>query len=94
MKRFARDVGVWLGTELDSDGDTPFGLADLGEPELGSFSLAEMMAVRLPFDMGIEHSLRGHGPDFGLGRGRAADRRHPGGGADPLCRRAGKREGK
>lgn len=32
-------AGVWLATELDSDGDTLFGLADLGEPELGSFSL-------------------------------------------------------
>ncbi len=33
--------GVWLATELDEDGDTLFGLADLGEPELGSFSLSE-----------------------------------------------------
>jgi hypothetical protein len=41
-------AGVWLATELDADGDTLFGLADLGEPELGSFSLAEMAAVRLP----------------------------------------------
>ncbi|MFQ3452442.1 DUF2958 domain-containing protein [Bradyrhizobium sp. UFLA01-814] len=49
--------GVWLATELDSDGDTLFGLADLGEPELGSFSLAEMTAVRLPFDMAIERDL-------------------------------------
>lgn len=34
-----------------------FGLADLGEPELGSFSLAEMMAVRLPLGLGIERDL-------------------------------------
>ena len=46
--------GVWLATELDEDGDTLFGLADLGEPELGSFSLAEMIAVRLPMGLGIE----------------------------------------
>jgi hypothetical protein len=46
--------GVWLATELDEDGDTLFGLADLGEPELGSFSLAEMIAVRLPLGLGIE----------------------------------------
>ena len=45
--------GVWLATELDEDGDTLFGLADLGEPELGSFSLAEMIAVRLPMGLGI-----------------------------------------
>ncbi|WFU29115.1 DUF2958 domain-containing protein [Bradyrhizobium sp. CB1717] len=50
-------AGVWLATELDSDRDTLFGLADLGEPELRPFSLAEMTAVRLPFDMGIERDL-------------------------------------
>jgi hypothetical protein len=49
--------GVWLATELDSDGDTLFGLADLGEPELGSFSLTEMMAIRLPLGLGIERDL-------------------------------------
>ncbi len=49
--------GVWLATELNADGDTLFGLADLGEPELGSFSLAEMAAVRLPFGLGIERDL-------------------------------------
>ena len=40
--------GVWLATELDADGDTMFGLADLGYPELGSFSLLEMTSVRVP----------------------------------------------
>lgn len=49
--------GVWLATELDADGDTLFGLADLGEPELGSFSLAEMIAVRLPLGLGIERDI-------------------------------------
>lgn len=49
--------GVWLATELDADGDTLFGLADLGEPELGYFSLAEMIAVRLPFGLGIERDI-------------------------------------
>lgn len=49
--------GVWLATELDADGDTLFGLADLGEPELGSFSLAEMTAVRLPLGLGIERDI-------------------------------------
>lgn len=34
-----------------------FGLADLGEPEFGSFSLAEMIAVRLPLGLGIERDL-------------------------------------
>ena len=49
--------GVWLATELDADGDTLFGLADLGEPELGSFSLTEMIAIRLPLGLGIERDL-------------------------------------
>jgi hypothetical protein len=49
--------GVWLATELDADGDTLFGLADLGEPELGSFSLSEMQSLRLPFGMGIERDI-------------------------------------
>ncbi|RJG46209.1 DUF2958 domain-containing protein [Mesorhizobium sp. DCY119] len=49
--------GVWLATELAADGDTLFGLADLGYPELGSFSLLEMTAVRLPFGMGIERDI-------------------------------------
>ena len=50
-------VGTWLATELHADGDTLFGLADLDEPELGSFSLAEMQSVRLPFGMGIERDI-------------------------------------
>ena len=49
--------GVWLATELDDDGDIMFGLADLGYPELGSWSLSEMQSVRLPFGMGIERDL-------------------------------------
>lgn len=38
-----------------------FGLADLGEPELGSFSLAEMIAVRLPLGLGIERDIQFEG---------------------------------
>ncbi|MBB4020108.1 MULTISPECIES: DUF2958 domain-containing protein [Alphaproteobacteria] len=49
--------GVWLATELDPDGDIMFGLADIGYPELGSFSLEEMESIRLPFGMGIERDL-------------------------------------
>ena len=50
-------IGTWLATELDEDGDTMFGLADLGDPELGSFSLAEMQALELPLGMGIERDI-------------------------------------
>lgn len=49
-------AATWLATELDEDGDTLFGLADLGFgcPELGSFSLGELASVRLPCGLGIE----------------------------------------
>jgi Protein of unknown function (DUF2958) len=50
-------AGAWLATELDEDGDIMFGLADLGCPELGSWSLEELSSVRLPFGMGIERDL-------------------------------------
>jgi hypothetical protein len=49
-------AATWLATELDADQDTLFGLADLGFgfPELGSFSLCELQAVRLGHGLGIE----------------------------------------
>lgn len=49
---------TWLATEIDADGIL-FGLADLGFgcPELGSFALAELEAVRLPFGLTIERDL-------------------------------------
>ena len=49
-------AATWLATELDADGDTLFGLADLGFgcPELGSFSLHEIASVRLPFGLTVE----------------------------------------
>jgi hypothetical protein len=52
-------AATWLATELANDGDTLFGLADLGFgcPELGSFSLSEIAALRLPFGLGIERDL-------------------------------------
>jgi plasmid stability protein len=50
--------GVWLATELDADGSTLFGLADLGYPELGSFSLEELASIVLPFSMGIQRNTR------------------------------------
>lgn len=52
-------AATWLATELDRDGDTLFGLADLGFgcPELGSFSLREIESVHLPFGLTIERDL-------------------------------------
>jgi len=50
-------IGTWLATELDADNDTCFGLADLGCPGLGSFSLEELATLKLPFGMHIERDL-------------------------------------
>jgi hypothetical protein len=52
-------AGTWLISEMEPDGDTLFGLADLGFgcPELGSCSLAEFASIRLPFDLGIERDI-------------------------------------
>jgi hypothetical protein len=49
----------WIATEIGPDGDTLFGLADLGFgcPELGYFSLREIADVRLPFGLRIERDL-------------------------------------
>lgn len=59
--KFFNPVGAatWVATEIDDDGDTLFGLADLGFgcPELGCFSLREIAAVRLPFGLGIERDV-------------------------------------
>lgn len=53
-------VATWIATELGSDDDTLFGLADLGFgcPELGSFSLSEIASVRLPHGLRIERDAR------------------------------------
>ena len=50
---------TWLLTELDEDGDTLFGLADLGMqcPELGYVSLAELESVRGKLGLPIERDL-------------------------------------
>lgn len=55
--------GTWLFSELDEDGDTLFGLCDLGFgcPEMGSASLAEIAAVTLPFGLAIERDLHFEG---------------------------------
>jgi hypothetical protein len=51
--------GTWLFSELDEDGDSLFGLCDLGFgcPEMGSASLSEIAAVTLPFGLTIERDL-------------------------------------
>lgn len=59
--KFFNPVGAatWLFSELDEDGDTLFGLCDLGFgcPEMGSASLSEIAALSLPFGLSIERDL-------------------------------------
>lgn len=52
-------AATWLASELYADGDTLFGLADLGFgcPEMGVFSLTETASIRLPYGLGIERDL-------------------------------------
>ena len=52
-------AATWLATELEDDGDTLFGLADLGFgcPELGCFSLSELASIHLSFGLGIERDI-------------------------------------
>lgn len=57
VKFFTPDASAtWLFTELAPDGDTLFGLADLGHgtPELGYASLAEIQALRGPLRLLVE----------------------------------------
>lgn len=59
--KFFNPLGAakWLFTELAEDGDTLFGLNDLGFgfPELGCCSLAEIAETRLPWGLTIERDL-------------------------------------
>lgn len=52
-------AATWLASQLHEDGDTLFGLADLGFgcPEMGAFSLTEIASVRLPCGLRIERDL-------------------------------------
>jgi hypothetical protein len=52
-------AATWLLSELDEDGDTAFGLCDLGlgEPELGYVSLEELASVTLRFGLYIERDI-------------------------------------
>lgn len=52
-------AATWLLTELLPDGDSLFGLCDLGFgcPELGYVSLAEIESVKGPLGLGIERDL-------------------------------------
>ena len=52
-------AATWIVTEMMEDGDTLFGLCDLGFgcPELGTVSLAEIESIDGPFGLRIERDL-------------------------------------
>jgi hypothetical protein len=57
VKLFTPDgAATWLLSELDADGDTAFGLCDLGlgYPELGYVSLNEIRSVRGKLGLPVE----------------------------------------
>jgi len=63
VKLFAPDgAATWLFTELMADGDTLYGLCDLGfgSPELGYASLAELAAARGRLGLLVERDLHFH----------------------------------
>jgi hypothetical protein len=61
VKLFTPDAhATWLLTELDPiDGDTSFGLCDLGlgMPELGFVRLSDLEAIRGPLNLPVERDL-------------------------------------
>lgn len=60
VKLFTPDAGAtWLLSELDADGDTAFGLCDLGLgcPELGYVSLNEIRSIRGRFRLPVERDI-------------------------------------
>ena len=60
LKLFTPDgAATWLISEIDADGDTLFGLCDLGfgEPELGYVSLAEIKSVRGGLGLPVERDI-------------------------------------
>lgn len=59
VKLFTPDAqATWLLIDIDPENtDLAFGLCDLGYPELGYVSLAELATIRGPFGLPIERDL-------------------------------------
>lgn len=49
--------GTWYLTEYDPNEKLAFGLCDLGEPELGYVSIAELEELKLLYGMKIERDI-------------------------------------
>ena len=50
-------IGTWWAVEFDPKTGIFFGKADLGFPELGTFSLQELESYKSPFGLGIERDI-------------------------------------
>jgi hypothetical protein len=60
LKLFTPDgSATWLISEIDADGDTMFGLCDMGfgSPELGYISLTEIKSVRGGLGLPVERDI-------------------------------------
>ena len=49
--------GTWYLMNLADDGDYAWGIVDLHEVEMGSFSMNELQSAKLPFGLGIERDM-------------------------------------
>ena len=50
-------IGTWWAVEFDPESGVFFGKADLGFPELGTFSLEELQRYKGPLGLGIERDI-------------------------------------
>jgi hypothetical protein len=50
-------IGTWYLSEYDQESKIAFGVADLGDPEMGSFALWELEQLKLPMGLKIERDL-------------------------------------
>ena len=50
-------IGTWWACEFDPESRIFFGKADLGFPELGTFSLDELQSYKGPLGLGIERDM-------------------------------------
>lgn len=60
VKLFGGGAFTWLISKMEDDGDTMFGLCDIGQgtPEMGSVSLSELKSLKFPpFGLGVERDL-------------------------------------
>ena len=60
VKLFGGGAFTWLISKMEDDGDTMFGLCDIGQgtPDMGSVSLSELKSLKFPpFGLGVERDL-------------------------------------